>query len=207
MPARIVDLELHRQGARRGVEDARVVDVMRLQRHGSATAGDFEREPVDIPARAASAAGTCARSSTRSVRTILNSGAPSSYEAPSVADHVRDAAGDRRAQDERVAGRGAAAGAQCFVALRQPRLGGLQPRFGDRDGAPRLLDAACGDRTFGQQPLRARLFGARGLGRGLASATSAASVARSSPLQTRLEASECLARARPWRRPAAGHRP
>ena len=153
---------------RRRVDDAGVVHVMRT-RAASDRRGRESRAPRPSTSRATRrvGAGTCACSSTRSVRTIRKSGAPSSYDAPSVAmtSATRPAIGARstnalpaaapppvRSVSSRCASRASAARSRASATV---------------DGAPRVLDAPRRDGALGQQPFGARLLGARGLERRL----------------------------------------
>ena len=116
---------------------------------------------------ATSAAGTSACSSTSSVLTIRKSGAPSSYDAPSVANTsaTRPAIGARRTKALPDAAPPPVRSVSSRCARRASAA--CSRASATRDGAPRLLDAPRRHGALGEQPLGARLFGARGLGRGL----------------------------------------
>ena len=88
--------------------------------------------------------------------------------APSVADHLGDAAGDRRAQDERIARRRRRR--RCAASRRAAPAGPRAARSrasATVDRAPGVFDAARRHGPLGEQPLGPRLFGARRLDRGL----------------------------------------
>ena len=144
LAAWIVDLHLQRRApwssgrARRG-----------RGRDGTSAAADRDGPESRAPRRsalarrAASAAGTSALSSTASVRDDLEERRAFVVRGAERRHHLDDPSGDRRAQDEGIAGRGAAAAPQRLVALGEPRFRRAQTRLRDRRRpAARLRPAA-----------------------------------------------------------------
>ena len=189
--------DLHLQGERLGggVEDAGVMDVMELQRHGIGTARKLKLHGGQTP---------CARRvGRRHVRSELDGIRARDLEErrPLVVRRAQrrhdidDPSGDRGAQDERVPRRGAAAAPQGFIALGEPRFRRAQTRFSDGRGPLRFFHPPRGDGSVGQQAFGARHFRARRLERGLTlcdvRGERRAIVAGGQP---RLQASERLAR-------------
>ena len=78
----IVNLHLKRQSSRDWIDNSRIVHVPRLHGDRSGDAWQLEDQTGRASCCEHVSGGTCTSNSTRSVRTILNSGAPSSYAAP-----------------------------------------------------------------------------------------------------------------------------
>ena len=167
LTAWIDHFELNRQRAGLGIEHAGVVHVLAAQWNRIRLTGDLERHVGEAARRR--------HVRRRDLRTQLDAIGANDLEqrcalvvrSAERREHVGDAAGDGRADRERVAGRHSAAAAQGFIALRQACFRGAEPGFRRRDGSASILDAPCRDGPIGKQAFGSGVFSAGAVERDL----------------------------------------